>query len=68
MSTTRTISLTCDHATSSASRACEQTYAAEVEKVGDARSAAAVQGWAHKGGGDYCPLHVADVDSEAVSV
>ena len=67
MSTMRTISLACDHATSSASRACEQAFLSDVEKVTDARSAAAEQGWVHKGGGDFCPLHAADVDGEAVS-
>lgn len=65
MSTTRTITLACDHSTSSSSRACEQSFVTDVEKVGEAREAAASNGWTHKGGDDYCAIHADDAEGAA---
>lgn len=60
MSTTKRVSLQCDHATSSSTRACEQTFKGESDRVGEVRDAAAEVGWVRKGNDDYCGLHVAD--------
>lgn len=65
MSSTKTITLVCDHATSSSSRACEQTYALTTDRVTSARDAAAELGWTHRGGDDFCAIHAADAEGAA---
>lgn len=66
MSTTKRITLHCDHATSSSTRACEQSFRGDSDKVGEVRDAAAELGWVRKGNAeDYCALHVDDAGEGA---
>lgn len=65
MSTTKRITLGCDHSTSSSSRACEQSFRGESDKVGEVRDAAAEFGWTKRGNDDYCPLHRDDSEGAA---